>query len=144
MAPVPIEENIKQELPIISNAILIGDKRKFLTVFLTLKTVIDPKTEMSTNELAPSSKEWCQSIGRDHLNTVDDILSGPDSVVMAKIQEGIDRANLLAVSNAARVQKWTILPQDLSIPGGELGPTLKLKRFAFNKKYDSAIDRLYV
>jgi hypothetical protein len=31
----------------------------------------------------------------------------------------------------------------LSMPAGELGPTLKLKRFAFNKKYDHAIDRLY-
>ena len=37
VAPVPIEEAVKRELPIISNAMLIGDKRKFLSMLLTLK-----------------------------------------------------------------------------------------------------------
>ena len=40
--------------------------------------------------------------------------------------------------------RWTILPSDVSMPGGELGPTLKLKRFFFNKKYNDSIERLYV
>ena len=62
----------------------------------------------------------------------------------AHFQRGIDRANKKAVSNAARVQRWTVLPTDLSVPGGELGPTMKIKRFAFNKKYSDALDNLYV
>lgn len=37
MPPVPIEEAVKTELPIISNAMLIGDQRKFLSMLLTLK-----------------------------------------------------------------------------------------------------------
>ena len=63
---------------------------------------------------------------------------------MSAIQQGIDRANTHAVSNAAKVQRWTILPLDVSIAGGELGPTLKLKRFVFNKNHDEAIEKLYV
>jgi long-chain-fatty-acid--CoA ligase ACSBG len=65
------------------------------------------------------------------------------SQVLSAIQKGIDRANEHAVSNAARVQRWTILPTDISVAGGELGPTLKLKRFYFNQKYEQAIEKLY-
>ncbi len=143
MAPVPIEEAVKSELPeLISNVILIGDKRKYLTCFLTLRTEIDPQTEIPTKKLAKSALEWCQSLGVK-ASTVDDLLSGPDIRVMSAIQDGIDRANENAVSRAARVQKWTVLPVDLSVNGGELGPTMKLKRFAFNHKYSDALERLY-
>lgn len=141
VAPVPVEDQIKTELPCISNAILIGDRQKFLSVFLTFKVVMDNDTP--TNQLTPTAIEWCQSLGRQNIKTVDDILQGPDVKIMSAIQTGIDRANKHAVSNAARVQRWTILPTDVSIPGGELGPTLKLKRFYFTKKYNDAIDRLY-
>lgn len=37
MPPVPIEDAVKMELPIVSNAMLIGDQRKFLSMLLTLK-----------------------------------------------------------------------------------------------------------
>ncbi len=122
---------------------LIGDKRKFLTVFLTFKVVMD--NDSPTNQLTPTVIEWCKNNGCN-AKTVDDILkgsSGPNPSVMAAIQAGIDKANRKAVSNAAKVQRWTILPTDVSIPGGELGPTLKLKRFYFNKKYNDAIEKLY-
>ena len=59
------------------------------------------------------------------------------------VQEGIDRANAEATSNAQRVQKFTILPTDFSVPGGELGPTLKLKRHYVLKKYENTIRNMY-
>lgn len=37
---MPIEEAVKTELPIISNAMLIGDQRKFLSMLLTLKVCL--------------------------------------------------------------------------------------------------------
>lgn len=37
--PVPIEDFIKAELSVVSNAMLIGDRRKFLSVLLTLKVI---------------------------------------------------------------------------------------------------------
>ncbi len=44
VAPVPIESLVKQALPIVSNAIVIGDQRKFLTCLLTLKVEVDDVT----------------------------------------------------------------------------------------------------
>lgn len=37
IAPVPIEDTVKECLPCVSNCILIGDKRKFLSMLITLK-----------------------------------------------------------------------------------------------------------
>lgn len=37
VAPVPIETLVKEKIPIVSNAVLVGDKAKFLSMLLTLK-----------------------------------------------------------------------------------------------------------
>ena len=143
IAPVPIEETIKEMLPCISNAILIGEKRKYLTCFLTFKVIVDKeKNDVPTDELDSAAIDWCISVGSS-ATKVSDILNGLDGNVMAAIQEGIDNANKRAISRAANVQKWEILPLDMSVASGELGPTLKLKRFFFNQKYADNIDRLY-
>lgn len=38
--PVPIEDAVKEAVPLISNAMLIGDKRKFLSMLLTIKVIL--------------------------------------------------------------------------------------------------------
>jgi len=63
--------------------------------------------------------------------------------VMRGIQAGIDKANKEAVSNAQRIQKWMVIPRDFSLPGGELGPTMKVKRQAVTKKYEGCIEKIY-
>ena len=40
VAPVPIEDFVKEELPVVSNCMLIGDKKKFLSMLIALKVVI--------------------------------------------------------------------------------------------------------
>lgn len=37
VAPVPIEDAVKEVLPILSNVMLLGDKAKFLAMLMTLK-----------------------------------------------------------------------------------------------------------
>ena len=56
---------------------------------------------------------------------------------------GIDSVNQGATSNAQKVQKWHILKKDFSVPGGELGPTLKVKRHVVSKIYTDTIEKIY-
>jgi long-chain-fatty-acid--CoA ligase ACSBG len=142
IAPAPIQEGIKKELPCISQALLLGDKQRFVSVFLTLLTDVNVETMEPTNNLTGATRDWCRSVG-SQANTVEDVLKGPDRKVMAAIQRGIDRVNAAAVSNAQRVQKWTVIPNDFSLPGGELGPTMKVKRGEVTKKYKNCIENIY-
>ena len=56
------------------------------------------------------------------------------------IDSCIQKTNSKAVSRAAHVRKWTLLPVDFSIPGGEFTPTLKLKRKVTEKKFQKIVD----
>ncbi|XP_068227125.1 long-chain-fatty-acid--CoA ligase ACSBG2-like [Palaemon carinicauda] len=142
VAPVNIEEIVKGELPCIGNCMLIGDRRKFLSILLTMKTDMDMETGELKDSLLPTALDWCQSLGSE-AKTVQDVLKGPDAKVMKAIQDGIDRANSKAISNAQRIQKWTLLPKDFSIPGGECGPTMKMKRSFIAEKYSDVIEEFY-
>lgn len=115
--PVHIENLVKKELPEISNAFLIGDKRKFLSILITLKTELDSNTGAPKDELANETLTWFKSLGVEY-KTVKEVLSaGPCPKVLKSIQEGIDRANKYATSNAQKVQKFAILPNDFSTMG---------------------------
>lgn len=140
--PVPIEDAIKEEVPLISNVMVIGDKRKFLSCLLTLKVVVDVETAEPSDNLTDVALDYCKSIG-SQAKTVSEILSTKDEKVMKAIQEGIDRANAKSTSRAQKVQKWRILEKDFSLPGGELGPTLKLRRPIVNKMFKDEIDGFY-
>uniref|UniRef100_A0A8C1ZNS2 Long-chain-fatty-acid--CoA ligase ACSBG1 n=1 Tax=Cyprinus carpio TaxID=7962 RepID=A0A8C1ZNS2_CYPCA len=140
--PLPIEDAVKQELPIISNAMLIGDKRKFLSILLTLKCTNNPETTEPTDILSLEAVEFCQRLGSQSTK-VSDIIGGKDKLVYQSIEEGIARVNSKATSNAQRIQKWIILGKDFSIVGGELGPTMKLRRPAVLQIYHSEIESFY-
>ncbi|ESO88299.1 hypothetical protein LOTGIDRAFT_234625 [Lottia gigantea] len=140
IAPVPVEDNVKECLPCISNCMLLGDKRKFLSILLTVKTEVDPDTTVPLEKLSNPTLQWCKSIG-SNATTVQEF--SDDETVQNSIQEGINAANKKAVSRAANIQKWKMLPTDFSIPGEELGPTLKLKRQVVTKKYQSIIEEFY-
>uniref|UniRef100_A0AAY4DXG2 Long-chain-fatty-acid--CoA ligase ACSBG2 n=1 Tax=Denticeps clupeoides TaxID=299321 RepID=A0AAY4DXG2_9TELE len=140
--PVPIEDAVKEAIPLISNAMLIGDKRKFLSMLLTVKCHIDGETGAPEDELTPEAVEICRKMG-SNVTRVSDIAGGRDRLVTAAIQEGINRVNEQATSNAQRIQKWIVLEKDFSITGGELGPTMKLKRPVVMKMYKEQIENFY-
>ncbi|XP_072338674.1 long-chain-fatty-acid--CoA ligase ACSBG2 isoform X2 [Scyliorhinus torazame] len=142
IAPIPIEDAVKQRLPIISNAMLIGDKRKFLAMLLTLKCNVNNDTGEPQDNLTEEAIQFCQKLG-SKATKVSEILTSRDAEVYAAIQESINHVNEKASSNAQRIQKWLLLEKDFTIPGGELGPTMKLKRPVVSKMYSDQIDDFY-
>ena len=137
---------LKKELPCVSNAMVIGDQRKFLSSLLTLRVEVDTETMEAKDDLTKAAIDWCREVAGVEVTTLKEVLT-PDSKanenIMKCIQQGINRANDVAVSNAQKVQKWTVLPTDFSMAGEELGPTLKLKRKTVLKKYSGYIESLY-
>uniref|UniRef100_A0A6J0SZL2 Long-chain-fatty-acid--CoA ligase ACSBG1 n=1 Tax=Pogona vitticeps TaxID=103695 RepID=A0A6J0SZL2_9SAUR len=140
--PIPLEEGVKKELPLVSNAMLIGDQRKFLSMLLTLKCAVDPETSEPTDNLTQEARDFCQKIGSKAVKA-SEVVKLRDQAVYRAIQEGIDRVNARAVANVQRIQKWALLEKDFSISGGEFGPTMKLKRQAVVEKYKDEIDSFY-
>lgn len=135
IAPVPVEDNLKSACPGISNCMMVGDKRKYNNMLITLKT--NPKPDGSfTNTLAGAAKDVDPAC-----STVEQAMKS--AVWKAYLDGGMKTTNAASVSNAAKVQKYTILPTDFSIPGGELGPTLKLKRPVVVAKYGAEIEAFY-
>ncbi|XP_029017711.1 long-chain-fatty-acid--CoA ligase ACSBG2-like [Betta splendens] len=139
--PVPIEDALKAEVPIISAAMLIGDKLKFLSMLLTLKCVLDDNGD-PTDELSPEVLDFCQQHGITSTK-VSQIIATKEPAVYKAISEGVERVNARATSNAQRVQKWVILERDFSVGGGELGPTMKLRRPIVVKMYQEQINDMY-
>ncbi|KAG5847262.1 hypothetical protein ANANG_G00124130 [Anguilla anguilla] len=150
--PVPTEDAVKEAMPLISNAMLIGDKRKFLSMLLTVKCKMNLETGEPTDELTDEAVELCRRLGSG-ATRVSEIAGGRDHAVNAAIQDGISRANERAASNAQRVQKWLVLDREFSVPGSwvsqwerryeGVGPTMKLKRPMVLKMYQEQIDKFY-
>ncbi|XP_067390786.1 long-chain-fatty-acid--CoA ligase ACSBG1 isoform X4 [Emydura macquarii macquarii] len=140
--PIPIEDAVKKELPIVSNAMLIGDQKKFLSMLLTLKSTLDPDTAEPTDNLTEQAREFCQKIG-SKATKVSEIVATRDQAVYQAIQEGINRVNMKSTASVQHIQKWTVLEKDFSIFGGEFGPTMKLKRLAVLEKYKDEVDSFY-
>ncbi|ESN98461.1 hypothetical protein HELRODRAFT_101643 [Helobdella robusta] len=144
VAPIPIEDCLKESLPCVSNCMLVGDGKKFLSMLITLKTKVDVATTEPLDELHPFTIEWCQKIGLpSDVTTLTQLREHMAGKVATAMQAVIDRCNKKAISRAQVIQKWSILPRDFSIFYGELGPTLKLKRKVVANMYKSTIDAFY-
>lgn len=138
IAPVPIEDHIKRICQPISNFIMIGDKRKYNVALVTLKAVGATGVEAGTDQLDGAAA----ALG---LKTIAEA-SAEGSAIVKAIEEAIVATNkdvTVVPNNASKIQKFTILPQDLSVNTDELTPTYKLKRGFVDQKYKAAIDAMF-
>ncbi|CAM9340352.1 unnamed protein product [Sphacelaria rigidula] len=141
--PVLIENEFKKELPCISNCMVIGDKRKFLSIIISLRVEVHSMVDAAgvpTDKLTGDALATCQAIGSP-AKTVTEAKEDPQWT--EHINEGMKACNARTTSNAQRVAKWGIIPTDFSVDGGELTPTLKLKRGPASEKYSDIIEAFY-
>ena len=125
VAPQKVESALKTACPYVSNVIVHGEGRKYISALITL----DPD----------SISEWADQHG--HAGASMEELAGADDV-----HEMIDGYLKQANGKLERwetIKRFAILPQDLSVEEGEVTPSMKVKRKSVEKKYADVLDGLY-
>jgi long-chain acyl-CoA synthetase len=123
ITPANLENEIKQH-PLVSQCVVVGDRRPYLIALVTL----DPE------EAAAYAKE------HDLPEDPEQLAANPE--VRKAIEAHVEEINR-KFARVEQVKKIDILPQDLSQEGGELTPTLKVKRAVVASKYEPQIEALY-
>jgi long-chain acyl-CoA synthetase len=121
ITPANLENGITQNRWI-SRAVVIGDRRPYLVALVTL------------------DEEELPAFAEQHGLSVEEVAGSEQ--MRAEVQRAIDAVNA-EVGPVEQIKKFTILPNDLSQPTGELTPTLKVKRNVVVEKYAGDIDSLY-
>jgi long-chain acyl-CoA synthetase len=123
ITPANIENEIKQH-PLLSQCVVVGDRRPYLVALVTL----DPE----------EAAKFAQENGL----AADPAAVAEDDRVRDAISAQIEKVNE-KFARVEQVKKFKILPQDLSQEGGELTPTMKVKRNVVADKYADEIEALY-
>jgi long-chain acyl-CoA synthetase len=123
VAPAVLEDRLRAH-PLVSQCMVVGDQQPFIACLVTL----DPE----------AIEPWAKGKGKS--TKVADLVDDPD--LTAEIQGAVDEANK-AVSKAEAIRKFTVLPVDWTEEGGQLTPSLKLKRSVVMKEFADDVDALY-
>lgn len=131
VAPAVLEDRLRAHV-LIGQCLVVGDGQPFIGALIT----IDP-------EALPG---WRQRAGKLPADPLADLSSAADLIddpeLRGEITAAVEDANL-AVSRAERIRKFRILPNDFSEHGGELTPTLKIRRTIVAKQYADEIAKIY-
>jgi long-chain acyl-CoA synthetase len=122
IAPKNIEAALKNAR-LVNEAIVIGDRRKYLTALVTLD-------EEATSAFLSERGEKNSVALNEH------------PAVLAAVQAAVDEVNA-KLAQVETVKKFTILPRNLTVDRGELTPTLKVKRKVVNESFADAIEAMY-
>ncbi|AUS77915.1 long-chain fatty acid--CoA ligase [Actinoalloteichus sp. AHMU CJ021] len=124
VAPAVLEDRLRAH-PLIAEALVVGEGRPFVGALLTLDV--------------EALRAWCEEhgvAGEDRAGLI------TDPKVRAEVGRAVDEANR-AVSAAESVKKFTLLDVDFSEAGGELTPSLKVRRAVVAERYAAEIEELY-
>jgi long-chain acyl-CoA synthetase len=122
VAPQNLENELKTD-PLVSQVMVHGDKRKFLSALITLNE--EPARKWAAEHGVPAGAALHE-----------------DPTVRARIQQAIDALNAKQASYAT-IKAFAIIPRDFTQESGELTPTLKVKRKVVTKNYQAVLDGFY-
>ncbi len=134
IAPQPIEAVLKRS-PLVSEAILLGDRRKF-AVALIVPDFAALERRLRDLGRPPGGVQGSPPPGLDR----DDLVKRPD--VVSLYQEIVDALNH-DLSQFERIKKIALLPAEFTIESGELTPTMKIRRKVIEDKWREVIEKLY-
>jgi long-chain acyl-CoA synthetase len=123
ITPANLEAEIKQH-PLVSQCVVIGDRRPYLVALVTL----DP--------------EEAAGFAKEHGLPDDPQLLAENPKISETIEAHVEKINE-KFARVEQVKKIHILPRDLSQEGGELTPTMKVKRAVVADKYAGEVEALY-
>jgi long-chain acyl-CoA synthetase len=124
VAPAPIENSLKTS-PFITNAIVVGDRRKFVSVLIVPNfATIEAEAAKQGQECPMSAK----MIG--------------DPWMRDLIAHEIERLTA-SLAQYEKPKRFALLEQDFTFANGELTYTMKMKRRVIEQRYQDVITRLY-
>jgi long-chain acyl-CoA synthetase len=123
IAPKNIEAALK-DLTLVSQAVVIGDRRKYLSALITLDADAAERFA-SENNLDPA-----------------DLHANP--ALIAEIQRGVDTSVNPRFARVEHVRKFCVLHRDFDVAQKELTPTLKIKRRIIHATFADQIESMYV
>jgi long-chain acyl-CoA synthetase len=125
VAPAVLEDRLRAH-PLVSQCMVVGDGKPFIAALVTLDA-----------EALPG---WLERAGKPSDTALEDLVDDPD--LRAAIGEAVADANL-AVSRAEQIREFRILAVDFTEAGGEMTPTMKVKRTVVAEKYAADIAKIY-
>ena len=123
IAPQDIERDLRQ-FELISEAVVVGEGRRYLTALLTLD--------------ADALSNW--AVGHHKVAGLEALVVDPD--LRAEIHAFVDGVNSKR-SRVENVRKYRILAGDFTIASGEMTPTLKVKRGVVEEAHRVVIEDMY-
>jgi long-chain acyl-CoA synthetase len=125
VSPAVLEDRLRAHA-LVSQCMVVGDNRPYVAALVTID-----------EEMLP---HWKQQHGKPADATVADLKDDPD--LLAEIQDAVDDANK-AVSRAEAIRRFRVLITDFTEAGGQLTPSLKLRRNVVAKECAADIEALY-
>ncbi len=125
MAPQELEGRLKALSPLLSQVLVHGDKRNYVTALVTLDV--------------EATRTWSARAG---LSGVPHAELSQRAEARAVVQEAFDELNA-SLPRFATVKRFTILSAEFSEQNGEVTPSQKLKRKLIEQRYRDSLDAMY-